>query len=234
MRDGFAIFKIEIPAPESFRRIHPGDDRAGRCAFDADEAAEGDAVASREASNVAEIDRLVADDRGFPEWCVDPRGHGRPFARFTIDETAEWAISFIERKMDCQGRINFTRGFDGGADQPIAELGNCRFGAGSQLFFRYGNFIGQGFPSLAIIPQGHKNIGRMFCVIAIERRHRSVPEKGRQGVKFLGRDWVELVVMTSGAAGSQAEPDGRNCFHAVLGVDSIVFLIDRTALPGGG
>ena len=42
------------------------------------------------------------------------------------------------------------------------------------------------------------------------------------------------MVMTCGTTGGETEPNGRHSFHAILGIDRIIFFRDRSALAGGG
>ena len=89
------------------------------------------------------------------------------------------------------------------------------------------------FPGGAVGGARHQQDRRRVGDVAVHHLLRRVAEEGAERVEVLLRDRVELVIVASGAAHGQAEPDGAHGLGAILGVDFGVFLVDDAAFVGG-
>ena len=84
----------------------------------------------------------------------------------------------------------------------------------------------------AILLFGDGQDRRRVLDVAVPRSLCGVVEEGREGIKVLGRDRVELVVVANGTADGQPHPDRGGRLGAVAGVEHDVFLVDDAPLVG--
>ena len=232
VHDRVAVLDPEIPAAEGITLVHAGEDRAVGALGHLEAHLHRPGLRGLEVTQGRvfvgggpiehEAPLALVDDRGAGEL----GGQGRAGRRLQRGG----AIG-VEHPARGQGLGDDIR--RGGLLAPGGEF-LVGLGLAGGVFLRQDGELGLQFePAGGILGAGHQHGRRVVGVVAVEGRHRGVPEEGRQGVELLLADRVELVVVAGRATAGQAHPDRAERLDLVLGVVRHDLLGDGAALAGG-